>query len=544
LTRFEYGESFDGGMNRKLREAVRGLPGDAGAWFAIGQAAAEAGNAEEARYALLHSVDLVPADLQRAIDAGQLLGQVGCLAEAERLFRQVLHQVPELAALRTELARVLLEAGRTQDACVEAERALGGIAASEGAGDPDALLLAADANLRAGNRVRAVDLLRLVLACAPDHVDANRRLARIYTELGEVRNSIACWRREVRRDPRDLDAVTSLGIALSEDGQHSEAVACLQAVARERAASAPAHANLGMALIAAESLEDALLAFERARSLDPSSAAAHCGLGLAHQRLCRWPEAAAAFAATERLAPDNSAAPFNLAIVLQALEDLAGARAAMGRAAALAPEDPEIRQALERLVERTAKPASGARKDSSPYIDASIAGDLKSFQLFDVLELLRMQSKSGSLVLSSRQGAGIVRLCRGEITSASAPGVPHLGRVLIAAGLITAEALQAALAQQRASPAEAEVIGAVLLRGQLITEAQLTEVLFEQVQGALAVISGWGEGAFSFHRDQHGPVPPVGFAVPQVVLEVVRRRDERQERDKRAQAYLERSGGA
>jgi tetratricopeptide (TPR) repeat protein len=534
-------------MNRNLREVVRGLSGDADAWFAIGQAAAEAGETDQARYALLHSVQLAPADLQRAIDAGQLLAQAACAGEAERLFRQVLHEVPDLAPLRIELARLLLEQGRNQDACAEIDRALATPSPdgqADTSGDDVAILqLAAEANLRVGNRLRARELLGQVLSKDPDHTDANRKLAAVHAQLGDRIHCIQCWRRAVGKDPADHEAATALGIALSEDGQHVEAIALLRRLTRQRELDAAAHANLGMALLSAGNLDDALEALLRARALDPTSASAHCGLGLAHQRLARWGPAAEAFAATERLAPGNPAGPFNLALVLQALHDLDGARAALARAAALAPDDPEIKQALVRMTPPDSTPvlrtAPGA---SSPYIDAAIAGDLKSFQLFDVLELLRMQNKTGSLVLSSRQGAGIVRLCQGAITSASAPGVSHLGQVIVAAGLLTTDTLQAVLAQQRASPVEAEVLGAVLLRGSLITEAQLGQVLFQQILEALGQISAWGDGTFSFHRDQQGTAPPVSFSVPQVVLEVVRRRDEQLERENRAQAYLERSG--
>jgi predicted Zn-dependent protease len=111
-------------MKRNLREAVRDLPGDADAWFAIGQAAVEAGKSDEARYALLHSVELAPEDLQRAIDAGQLLAHAGFSAEAERLFRGVLQAAPDFAPLRLELARLLLNVGDHAGAREQADRAL------------------------------------------------------------------------------------------------------------------------------------------------------------------------------------------------------------------------------------------------------------------------------------------------------------------------------------------------------------------------------------------------------------------------------------
>src|SRR5262249_49928521 len=161
--------------------------------------------------------------------------------------------------------------------------------------------------------------------------------------------------------------------------------------------------------------------------LDARSAQAYCGLGLAYQRLARWAEAAEAFRATEQLAPENAAGPLNLALALDQLGERDGARLALLRAAALAPEEEGHRRALEQFLARPAtasQPGTGGLRAAE--FDASITGDLKSFQLFDVLEFLRLQNKTGALVVSSRQGAGIVRLTQGAVTSASAPGVKRL----------------------------------------------------------------------------------------------------------------------
>ena len=92
-------------------------------------------------------------------------------------------------------------------------------------------------------------------------------------------------------------------------------------------------------------------------------------------------------------------------------------------------------------------------------------GDIRTFALPEVLEFLRLQNKTGSLVVSSRRGAAIVRLVRGQVTSASAPGVSRLGETLVARGIITAQALELALARQRMDDGEsAEALGSMLLR--------------------------------------------------------------------------------
>src|SRR6185503_5425202 len=141
-------------------------------------------------------------------------------------------------------------------------------------------------------------------------------------------------------------------------------------------------------------------------------------------------------------------------------------------------------------------PASQAA-DKKAQFSASISGDLTSFLLPDVLEFLRLQTKTGSLMVASRQGAGIVRMVRGQITSASAPGVQRLGEALVERGIITRAGLQAALARQKGN------------------DGEISETL------------AWSEGAFSFHPEAEKDLPAIAFDVQNVMLELMRLTDER-----------------
>jgi len=145
-----------------------------------------------------------------------------------------------------------------------------------------------------------------------------------------------------------------------------------------------------------------------------------------------------------------------------------------------------------------------------------------------VLEFLRLQKKTGSLVVSSRRGAAIVRIARGQVTSATAPGVPRLGETLIARGIITAAALDAALARQRMDGGEsADTLGAVLLRERPGDRDALTQAVFQQLIDALGELLTWSEGAFSFHPASDRERPAISFDLQNVMLEVFRIADER-----------------
>jgi Flp pilus assembly protein TadD len=506
-------------------KAVKRLPGDSEAWFALGVAAVEAGRTDEAVYALCHSVELAPEDADRALAAAEQLVLAGSDAEAEKIYRRAMEFAPDRIDIRLGLIRLLLAQELETSVAHEVERAL--------YVDPtnaELRALAAERCEQAGELSAAIEHLEQALAGQPDNAELNRRLADLLERTGERGRSITCLRRvAAQAGPDDLDTMTSLGIELSRDGQHQEALEVLAQVTEQAPELPSAYANLGMALLAAGYPEQSVEASQRALELDGSSGQAYCGLGLAYQRLERLSEAAQAFAATEQLMPDNPVGPLNLAVVLDALGEREDARRALLRAAALAPEDQEIHDALARFLE--AEAAQGVTVPEAAALDASIRGELKSFQLFDVLEFLRIQSKTGSLVLSSRHGAGIVRLEEGALTSASAPGTPRLGDALLEKGMVTRSQLHAALGKQRVLPDDtAESLGAILLHDKLIDRTQLGKLVFEQALTALEEMTSWTEGAFSFHPAEGGEAPPVSFSVQQTVLELMRRRDERAER--------------
>jgi tetratricopeptide (TPR) repeat protein len=391
--------------------------------------------------------------------------------------------------------------------------------------DADAWYEVGAAALEAGEVEEAREAFVRAIEQAPAH-RANRVLAGLLTQMGDAPGAVACWRRVVSVTGRqDLDALTALGIALSTDGHHGEAIDLLSDVAHHRSGVGSAQADLGMALLAATRLDEALDAFSRARQLEPESAQAHCGLGLVYQQQGRWWEAADAFKRTEQLAPDNPVGPMNLGAVLETLGEHQQARAALKRALALAPDDQEIQLALDQLAvpspvhDEITRPALQADQ-----FEASIAGDLKTFQLLDVLEFLRLQNKSGSLVVSSRVGAGVMRLVRGRITSASAPGVKRLGEALVAARVISSHQLERALARQQDDKEEA--LGTLLLRDGALAGGQLSEVVLRQIMASLEEMLGWIDGAFSFHGAEDEEPPPISFNLQEVTLKVLKARDE------------------
>jgi tetratricopeptide (TPR) repeat protein len=479
-------------------------------------AALDRGDLEIGRRGLLQSLKYDSDSFETFVDVAAELSLAGFRADAEHILRRAIERFPQRVEATVELARLFLESGNDHNALRVAQQALRAHPRNS-----DLHALAASASEQLDLLDEAAGHWAAILAADPHHSYANRRLAAVLERTGDIPGAIGCLRRvfEATRG-QDVEIVTSLGIALSADGQHADAIALLTDVAKSYPDVAAAHADLANALLAADRIEDAINGFTEVLRLDPDSAQAYCGLGLAYQRIQRWYEAAEAFRMTEQLAPDQAVGPYNLGLALSSLGEAEDARAALLRAAALEPDDIGIREALQTIL-------------APPTVETAVAaprfsGDINSFALPEVLEFLRLQNKTGSLVISSRRGAAIVRLVRGQVTSASAPGVSRLGERLVASGIISTEALDAALARQRMDDGEAaETLGAVLLRERPAHREALTRAVFQQVLDALSEVLTWSEGAFSFHPGSDRGLPAISFDLQNVVLEVFRIADER-----------------
>jgi tetratricopeptide (TPR) repeat protein len=481
--------------------------------------AMDRGELEAGRRALLQSLKYNSDSLETLVDVASELAFAGFRGDAEHVLRRTLERFPQRPEAKIELARVFLEAGNNSKALQVAAQAL-----REHPHNGDLHALAAVANEQLSLLEEAANHWAAILATDQNHSYANLRLAALLERLGDPAGAIACLRRVVEATGgQDLDAVTNLGIALSANGQHDEAILLLAMVAKDRPELASAHADMANALLAADRVEDAIGGFSEALRVDPESAQAYCGLGLAYQRIQRWHEAAESFRTTERLAPDQAVGPYNLGLALAALGETEDARSALLRAAALEPDDLEIREALQSLLAQAPREAAEA-----PVTAPRFGGNLSSFALPEVLEFLRIQKKTGSLVVSSRLGAAIVRLVRGQVTSASAPGVKRLGEVLVDRGIITPAALEAVLARQRTDDGEgAEALGTLLLKQRPAHREALTRAVFEQVLEALGEMLTWSEGAFSFHPGNDRGLPAIAFDLQNVMLEIMRIADER-----------------
>jgi tetratricopeptide (TPR) repeat protein len=157
----------------------------------------------------------------------------------------------------------------------------------------------------------------------------------------------------------------------------------------------------------------------------------------------------------------------------------------------------------------------------------AIRGSLREASLPDVLQLLAMGKKSGCLSVSDRQQFGSIHFERGRISHAAIVNRrDRLGDILVKQGLVSAQALEAAIADQATHPQRR--IGDLLVASGHLKREQLHQYLKQQIEEAVYLLFTWSQGTFMFEPDVQ-PDPQeitVSISPESLLLEGARRIDE------------------
>lgn len=157
-----------------------------------------------------------------------------------------------------------------------------------------------------------------------------------------------------------------------------------------------------------------------------------------------------------------------------------------------------------------------------------LQGKLEEFSLPNVLQLIKMSAKTGSLTMRHGGQLGTIFFRRGAIYYATvSPQSVPIGERLVRAGHITPRQLEEGLAAQR-DAAAGERLGQTLVSLGHLDRGVLAEVIADQIEETAFYLLGWIEGEFEFNGDE---VPPdedtiIELTVEGVLLEGSRRIDE------------------
>jgi predicted O-linked N-acetylglucosamine transferase (SPINDLY family) len=224
------------------------------------------------------------------------LHQKGNLAEAERLYRQILERSPAHF---------------------------------------DALHLLGVALHQQGRSAEAVPLIEAALLVKPDSVEALANFGSVLDELGRCEDALASYDAALALKPDDVTALYNRGSTLNKLGRPAEALASYDAALALKPDRPELLYNRGNVLHALKRHEEALAGYDAALALKPDYGKALNNRGTVLQVLKRHAEALAAFDRVLALNPDHADAHINRAAALCELARLTEAEAAYRRALAL-----------------------------------------------------------------------------------------------------------------------------------------------------------------------------------------------------------------
>jgi Flp pilus assembly protein TadD len=180
--------------------------------------------------------------VQQQFESGRLHHQAGRLAEAEKIYREILAREPDHA---------------------EALHSLGVLA------------------VQSGHPATGVELIRRAAGICPANAVYQCNLGNALTEIEQMEEAIICYREAVSLRSDSAEVYYNLGVALQRNGQLEEAIDSYRQAVRIDPDSAQAHYNLGIALKDMRRLDEAIESYRQVIRLKPDHARTHNNLALA-----------------------------------------------------------------------------------------------------------------------------------------------------------------------------------------------------------------------------------------------------------------------
>lgn len=132
----------------------------------------------------------------------------------------------------------------------------------------------------------------------------------------------------------------------------------------------------------------------------------------------------------------------------------------------------------------------------------ALEGQLEDLGICDILQILSLSKKSGTLKLKNQQGEGLVCFVDGQIIRAFSSSFPEtLGQLLRRNKLVTEDQVAEALKQQQTLDVH-QPLGKILVANFQITAAEIEQVVATQIEKIIFNFFSWTEGSFLFHLEE------------------------------------------
>ncbi len=144
----------------------------------------------------------------------------------------------------------------------------------------------------------------------------------------------------------------------------------------------------------------------------------------------------------------------------------------------------------------------------------SLVGNLEDLGLGEILQIVSLSRKSGSLSLYSRGREGKIVFRNGQVVRASSSSFQqNLGEILIQKGIIDASTLKSAISIQQKSDSR-ERLGSILVKNFKVSDEVIEDVVREQIERVVYSLFAWAEGTFDFELQDNNADPDVTHLDP------------------------------
>jgi len=127
----------------------------------------------------------------------------------------------------------------------------------------------------------------------------------------------------------------------------------------------------------------------------------------------------------------------------------------------------------------------------------SLVGRLEDLALPDIFQIISLSKKTGTLIVRSRKGTGMVVFKDGQVIQAASDSIrDSLGNILVSQGMLTEAVLSQALAAQRKDVDKP--LGMILVEMGAVTAHMLEGVVRKQIEEIIFDLLAWEEGFFNF----------------------------------------------
>jgi hypothetical protein len=127
----------------------------------------------------------------------------------------------------------------------------------------------------------------------------------------------------------------------------------------------------------------------------------------------------------------------------------------------------------------------------------SLVGRLEDLALPDIFQIISLSKKTGTLLVRSHKGTGMVVFKDGQVIQAASDSIrDSLGNILVSQGMLTETALSQALVRQKVEADKP--LGMILVEMGVVPAQTLETVVRKQIEEIIYDLLAWEEGFFNF----------------------------------------------